>query len=137
MFKNISWSNAVIQALNCGNAPVVPPNLRRAEGCEGEDIIMADTSRLPGPVADIWEWQYEGACRTSDPSIFFHPEGERGPSRERRDHTAKAICATCPVRKPCAQHALSVREPYGVWGGLTEDERDQIIARGRPLKLVS
>ena len=58
---------------------------------------MADISRLPGPVADVWEWQYEGACRDADPSVFFHPEGERGPSREARDRAAKAVCATCPV----------------------------------------
>jgi WhiB family transcriptional regulator, redox-sensing transcriptional regulator len=98
---------------------------------------MADTSRLPGPIADIWEWQYQGSCRTADPSIFFHPEGERGPSRDRRDRTAKAICASCPVQKMCAQHALAVREPYGVWGGLSEDDRVKIIERSRPLKLVS
>jgi len=28
----------------------------------------------------------------------------------------------------CAQHALAVKEPYGVWGGLTEDEREDIYA---------
>jgi len=38
---------------------------------------MADISRLPGPIADIWEWQYDGACRSADPDLFFHPEGER------------------------------------------------------------
>ena len=98
---------------------------------------MADTSRLPGPVADIWEWQYDGACRGTDPMTFFHPEGERGPSREQRDRAAKAICATCPVQRQCAEHALAVREPYGVWGGLTEEEREKIIARSRGLQLVS
>jgi WhiB family redox-sensing transcriptional regulator len=24
----------------------------------------------------------------------------------------------------CRQHGLTVREPYGVWGGLTEDDRE-------------
>ena len=96
---------------------------------------MADISRLPGPVADVWEWQYEGACRGVDSAVFFHPEGERGPSREARDRSAKAICATCPVIRECAAHALAVREPYGVWGGLTEDDREAIY-RGHPLELV-
>ncbi|MEC7102549.1 MAG: WhiB family transcriptional regulator, partial [Actinomycetota bacterium] len=36
---------------------------------------MADVSRLPGPNADIWDWQLEGSCRGEDPGIFFHPEG--------------------------------------------------------------
>lgn len=90
---------------------------------------MADISRLPGPNADIWDWQLLGACRGADPNIFFHPEGERGPAREARETAAKAICATCPVRITCAEHALTVREPYGVWGGLSEDEREAIYAR--------
>ena len=87
---------------------------------------MADISRLPGPVADIWEWQYQGSCRDADSAVFFHPEGERGPSREARDRAAKSICASCPVMQQCAAHALAVREPYGVWGGLSEDDREAI-----------
>jgi len=96
---------------------------------------MADISRLPGPVADVWEWQFDGACRTEDPTTFFHPEGERGPSRETRDRAAKSICASCPVITQCAAHALTVREPYGVWGGMTEEEREAIYRR-KTLKLV-
>ncbi len=37
----------------------------------------------------------------------------------------------CPVRAECAAHALAVREPYGVWGGLTEDEREELMGRAR------
>jgi WhiB family redox-sensing transcriptional regulator len=37
----------------------------------------------------------------------------------------------CPVRVECATHALAVREPYGVWGGLTEDEREEMMGRSR------
>jgi WhiB family redox-sensing transcriptional regulator len=84
---------------------------------------MTELSRLPGPVMDRWEWQYEGACRTVEPTIFFHPDGERGAARRRRACAAKAVCAGCPVITQCREHALRVREPYGVWGGLTEDER--------------
>ena len=66
-------------------------------------------------------------CRDADPEIFFHPEGERGGTRRRRDEAAKAICARCPVIEQCREHALAVQEPYGVWGGLSEDERAQIV----------
>ncbi len=90
---------------------------------------MADVSRLPGPNADIWDWQLQAACRGEDPAKFFHPEGERGPAREARIMHAKMICATCPVLKQCAEHALSVREPYGVWGGMSEDDRELIYAK--------
>ena len=92
---------------------------------------MAEISRLPGPVADIWEWQLQGSCRDADPTLFFHPEGERGPARRNRDAAAKAICAACPVLTQCRTHALAVREPYGVWGGLTEDDREAIYAGDR------
>ncbi len=85
---------------------------------------MTDISRLPRPTADVWEWQVDGACRGVDSSLFFHPDGERGPSRTERENAAKAICATCPVLAECAAHALAVREPYGVWGGMSEDDRE-------------
>lgn len=89
---------------------------------------MADIRRLPGPNADLWEWQLHGACRGQDSSLFFHPEGERGPSRSARENAAKAVCGRCPVVEPCRAHALATREPYGVWGGMSESERDEAIA---------
>lgn len=91
-------------------------------------------SDQPIPVAALWEWQYQGLCRTINPEIFFHPEGERGPARRRRDARAKALCQECPVIRQCGEHALSTREPYGVWGGMTEEDREAIYqerARGR------
>lgn len=84
---------------------------------------MAEVARQPGPMAHVWEWQYEGLCRTASPELFFHPEGERGPARRRRDERAKELCLQCPVLQECREHALRAHEPYGVWGALTEDER--------------
>jgi WhiB family redox-sensing transcriptional regulator len=91
---------------------------------------MSSVSRLPGPSADVWEWQRYGACRGRDSGQFFHPDGERGASRLRREIAAKSICRSCPVRAECAAHALAVREPYGVWGGFTESERLQLLTTG-------
>lgn len=84
---------------------------------------------LPGPTADHWEWQYLGACRGEDSDLFYHPEGERGRARERRERQAKAICHACPVLEECRRHALSTQEPYGVWGGLGEQERQVLLRR--------
>lgn len=89
---------------------------------------MADIRYLPGPMADLWDWQLRAACRGADATLFFHPEGERGPSRSARELAAKALCARCPVIAQCAAHALSCREPYGVWGGLSETEREEQLA---------
>lgn len=90
---------------------------------------MTDISRLPDPLSENWEWQLLGACRGADSDLFFHPEGERGARRDNREAAAKAVCARCPVVRPCRDHALAVREPYGVWGGLGEHEREALSVR--------
>jgi WhiB family transcriptional regulator, redox-sensing transcriptional regulator len=92
---------------------------------------MADFSRLPRPRADLWDWQLLGSCRASDSDLFFHPENERGQARERRETAAKAVCGGCPVLERCRDHALSVGETYGVWGGMSEAERLKILATTR------
>jgi WhiB family redox-sensing transcriptional regulator len=94
---------------------------------------MADFSRLPGPNADLWDWQLHAACRGVDSALFFHPEGERGAARISREESAKEVCTRCPVLEQCAAHALKVREPYGVWGGLTEDDRVEMDLKRRTL----
>ena len=56
--------------------------------------------------------------------MFFPPSTpERREDREARERHAKQICAQCNVREDCLQFALRVREPHGIWGGLTEAER--------------
>ncbi len=105
---------------------------------------MPQPEQLPGPNADIWNWQLQGVCRGVDSSMFFHPDGERGRARMQREQRAKEMCRQCPVIQECRSHALEVGEPYGVWGGLSESERDLLlkgdIGRGRsipPLGLVA
>ena len=88
---------------------------------------MAAISRLPMPIQETYEWQYLGACRGTDPETFFSPDAERGPSRRAREAAAKALCAVCPVVRECLEHALAVREPYGVWGGLSINEREHLL----------
>lgn len=83
------------------------------------------------PVADFWEWQVRGLCRALSPDLFFHPDHERGPARRRRAQQAKEVCTFCPVLAQCRDHALKVDEPYGVWGGMSEEERAQISHGGR------
>jgi WhiB family transcriptional regulator, redox-sensing transcriptional regulator len=98
-----------------------------------EVSAVADTSRLPRPVADQWDWQLHGACRDVDSDVFFHPDAERGHARAARIERAKAICRTCPVLVQCRHHALTTEEPFGIWGGLDEAERRAAVARRRHL----
>ncbi|WP_405886540.1 WhiB family transcriptional regulator [Streptomyces sp. NBC_01384] len=34
------------------------------------------------------------------------------------------VCSECQVREKCADFALSTRQEFGVWGGLTESDRE-------------
>ena len=75
-------------------------------------------------------WQVKAACRGPHATMFFPPTHfERKDEKESRERRAKAICAACPVRKPCLEYALRIREPHGIWGGLNELERKQAALR--------
>ena len=91
---------------------------------------MPQPEQLPGPNADVWDWQMHGVCRGVDSSMFFHPDGERGRARMARELRAKEMCRRCPVIAQCRAHALAVEEPYGIWGGLSEAERELLLKRG-------
>jgi WhiB family redox-sensing transcriptional regulator len=69
-------------------------------------------------------WRKHAACRGLDPLIFY-------PATEEEAEIAKDVCAECPVRETCLEHALAVREKEGVWGGATERERRRIIRQRR------
>lgn len=92
---------------------------------------MTETSRLPRPVAESWDWQRFGACRAASRTLFFHPDAERGNARSMRIAHAKEVCMHCPVLVECRHHALTAEEPYGIWGGMDERERREAIARRR------
>lgn len=42
---------------------------------------------------------------------------------------ARRLCSTCAVRTPCLASALLHREPDGIWGGFSTDERSALIRR--------
>lgn len=43
------------------------------------------------------------------------------------EQQAKAICADCPVREQCLDHAVRTPEQYGIWGGKTPRERRRLV----------
>jgi WhiB family redox-sensing transcriptional regulator len=74
-------------------------------------------------------WQTVALCRGNHSYLFFPPSTvERKDERERREQKAKAICSVCPVNPDCLEFAMAIREPYGIWGGLTESDRRQVLA---------
>lgn len=88
---------------------------------------MSTQGLEPRPILDDWEWQFEAACKGMATDIFFYSERERGPRRAQRERIAKSICVSCPVIAQCREQALRLAEPYGIWGGLTEEERLKIL----------
>ncbi len=74
-------------------------------------------------------WRERAACRDVEPETFF-PTATTGPARDAQVAEAKAVCARCPVRAECLTEALA-RIPYGIAGGLTEDERRKLRSTAR------
>ncbi len=54
--------------------------------------------------------------------LFFPPTVEGQQQKARRESSAKAICALCPVERLCLD-AANGRNEYGIWGGTNEYER--------------
>ena len=63
-----------------------------------------------------------------DTNLWF-PEGNNPQAHADADR-ASTLCMTCPLQVPCRDYALATR-PYGIWGGLTEANRDTIRKGGR------
>lgn len=67
------------------------------------------------------DWMADAACRGMDVTNWYP---SRGDSHSGSTAEARAICARCPVRAECLNHALSTpREHFGIWGGLSERQR--------------
>ncbi|PIF01826.1 MAG: WhiB family transcriptional regulator [Propionibacterium sp.] len=68
------------------------------------------------------DWTLEAKCSGMEDALF--PEGKD-------QKRARAVCNGCPVRLVCLAEALDGRIEWGVWGGMTERERRQLL-RQRP-----
>jgi WhiB family redox-sensing transcriptional regulator len=65
------------------------------------------------------DWRDQALCAETDPDEFFPEKG--GSTRQ-----AKAVCACCPVRRPCLEFALENDERSGIYGGMTGRERGRL-----------
>jgi WhiB family transcriptional regulator, redox-sensing transcriptional regulator len=74
----------------------------------------------------ISSWWEQAACQSADPDLFFPVAA--GSSGLSDIATAKAVCATCVIKRRCLEYALDTRQEHGVWGGTSEDERRAIVA---------
>lgn len=92
---------------------------RAAEMAELERLIDEET---PDEESDELAWQDRALCAQTDPNAFFPEKGESLKS-------AKAVCGACPVRGECLEYALNNKMRFGIWGGLSERERRDLLAQ--------
>jgi hypothetical protein len=60
------------------------------------------------------------------PEVFYPEDSPYATEQRMSRDLAKEICNRCPIRNPCADFAISTNEAYGIWGGLTPGEREQL-----------
>ena len=79
-------------------------------GKTGDGIDFLDAFSVP-------VWTKDAVCASS-------PWPDRWFSENAHDvDVAKAYCESCPVKAECLQRALDVQEEFGIFGGLTPQER--------------
>lgn len=72
-------------------------------------------------------WRLFASCREYPPDWWFPLPGQD----DERD-TALRICRQCPVRQRCDDHANTVGERHGIWGGRTSKKRIEELGRTTP-----
>ena len=73
-------------------------------------------------------WAEHAACR-DEPTDIWYPT-RRGPVAV--DWTRpRSICQSCPVLTDCRSYAVAHEPDWGMWGGLTPEERRAFRRRRR------
>jgi hypothetical protein len=72
------------------------------------------------------DWRDDAACRGNDNDQWFPLASSVSAVR-----SAKRGCFACPVIFQCAQYALRTRQSDGVWGGLSEGQRNTLTKNHR------
>ena len=83
-----------------------------------------DVPGKPGPHSDRKPLFVEFAPCQRQPDLFYAKDKDLV-------QRAKEICHTCPAMIKCRTHAMRQREPYGVWGGMSERDRHRVWRRLR------
>ena len=87
-----------------GRAPTVRPEARATAHTQLTDALERTTAPIP--------------CRGQDAALWI--------SDDRDDQaTAALACEHCPALDACFQYVTTVREPCGVWAGMTREYRGE------------
>jgi WhiB family transcriptional regulator, redox-sensing transcriptional regulator len=82
-----------------------------------------------GEIHNTEPWTEKAHCRDEGPNdqLWFPEAWGRG-------HEGKAVCRGCPVRAKCLDYAMENGERYGIWGGLSTKEREELRRRTGKLR---
>jgi hypothetical protein len=61
------------------------------------------------------------ACKDVDTNLFFS-------ELKSKVEKAKAICNSCPVKSECLEFALNDGIEFGIFGGVTANERKALVS---------
>ena len=65
-------------------------------------------------------WQLEAKCSNDTSDLFFSVA-------ESKINRAKAICQSCPVKSECLTFAVKEDIEFGIYGGMTREERKVLL----------
>jgi hypothetical protein len=101
------------------------------DGTYDRDQLDALTDNYENP--DYMEVDWDRAACKNLPTDFFYKIEDRGVSKLIDVDVFRFTCAPCPIWRQCLGYATH-HENYGVWGGMTSEERLAILsARKSPV----
>lgn len=80
----------------------------------GGSTAFAPETALEGTV-----WQDWASCAETDPEAFFPEKGDS-------TLPAKKVCLGCCVQAECLEYSIETDQKFGVWGGLSAQERRRL-----------
>lgn len=112
---------------------ILSVTIGQARSRAGRPPGPAGSDRVHGP--GHWADHPDRPCTDTDNDLWY-PVPKRTGRRGGHDDSykaavahAKALCARCPVLEDCRAHGIA-HEQWGIWGGLTETEREALRRRG-------
>ena len=75
-------------------------------------------------------WQDKAACRAVPADMrdrwFFPGTSGRPAPAHAYEYAKQVYCEGCPVREECLDYALANNDKWGLWGGMSPEERWQL-----------
>lgn len=73
------------------------------------------------------DWQLDAACKGIGTDVFYSSECSQD---QVPFATLAKVCASCPVKSECLNHAIK-HEEFGYWGGMSERAIRQVRKQKR------